>query len=754
VAYGARVRISALGAPLSLKLVLPLLLAVGLLAPVASPVDAAVPRAEVHRKDLACRADAPFYHDGALPGRMLLAAGNGEPGRYLTMHAAEEPHGPNSYPSEMVSTAKPGLNRARLEAMERRGVHAAYFSGWHPQLRTLTRRLVARVATCPGEAQVLMGYSQGALVVRALLHNLARTAKGRDLLDHIAGVVLIGDPAANRHEKIKRYGGAKGGGVIATRIPLPRILVTRRLVTSVCAVKDPVCSSTPKTRKGKPTKQTARKPVRSHLAYDLGLGKGDIDTVAERAITDMFEQLVERYAAMPQWADVCWGDAGVPSVACNARREGDTFSVASSARGYRLVGSATTLPAGVSVSSDLTLSGVVPDRDHDDLVVGFTSPTVAPAVVRRVHVALGGWPRATARPGVQRISHALGGGPANGASSQPDLSADGHRVAFVSSASDLVAGDTNGAGLDVFVWDRATDTTQRLAVGDASTAWPDVSSDGRYVEFTTKARLAGDTDDLADVFVWDTQTGTVQLASPGTAVPVVAGSIAPDGATVFFREDPTGRPAIGNAVRSWDRVGETVTAVPPPAGWSWTIDSNNPIDPRPWAASPDGRYVLMQSTAADRAGLWDRQTGAQHGVGCGVAAGSFVTGAAAAVAADGSTFSFTNYFPNNRVIQNFRFVCAPLTGDHLDAGTTVPFNAAWQLVASGDLPAVQDRTTGVRSTPTTEPPQSGPTVWQFTTFTADGSTIVFGSTAQNILDMPFADLGRSEVYLWDRTVSP
>lgn len=742
------VRISESTVPVSLKLLLPLLLALGVLAPVVSPVEAAAPHADAQRRDAQCRADAPYYDPGTLPGRMLLAVGNGSAGSILTIAAADT-LSPGTHTSELVSRVKPRLTRAKLEAMEHRGVHSAYFSGWHAQVRTQTRRLVARVATCPDEAQVLIGYSQGALVLRATLRNLTRTAKGRGILDHIAGVVLIGDPAANRREKIKRYGGAKGSGVIRARIPLPRVLVARHLVTSVCAANDSVCSSTPKTRKGTPTKAAGRRALRHHLAYDVGHGRQmDIDTVAEKAVEDMSADLDRRYRDRPQWTLACYVYPSSSSGPCYQSREGDAFSAPATSAGYRLVAAATTAPAGVSVAPDLTISGVVPDRDHDDVVVAFTSSTVAPAVVRRAHLSLGSWPRQTARPGVKRISHAMGGGAANGASSQPDLSADGQHVAFVSTASDLAAGDSNGAGLDVFLWDRATDTTKRLAVGDASTAWPDVSADGHYVEFTTKAQLAGDTDTLADAFVWDTQAGTVQLASPGTAVPVSAGSITPDGSTVFFRQDPPGTVPAGNTVSRWDRAGDAVSPVPPPTGWSWTVD---PDSPRPWASSPDGRYVVAQSTSATQALVWDRQLDAQQGKGCVVSSG-MVTGASGAVAADGTVFSFTNYMPNNRITTMFRVVCGTTTGERLDSATGEPFTGSWQLVEGG--PSVRDRSTGVVTSPTTEPTRPGDVVKGFTGYTADGSTIVFGSTAKNIVEQEQGYLGRSEVYLWDRTVSP
>src|SRR5690348_9023637 len=62
-----------------------------------------------------------------------------------------------------------------------------------------------------------------------------------------------------------------------------------------------------------------------------------------------------------------------------------------------------------------------------------------------------------------RVSLSSTGRQANGGSGTPALSADGRFVAFVSSGSNLVPGDTNGQG-DVFVRDRLTGLTRRLSV--------------------------------------------------------------------------------------------------------------------------------------------------------------------------------------------------------------------------------------------------------------------------------------------------
>ena len=64
--------------------------------------------------------------------------------------------------------------------------------------------------------------------------------------------------------------------------------------------------------------------------------------------------------------------------------------------------------------------------------------------------------------------------------------ADGRYVAFPSSASNLVSGDTNGTW-DIFVHDRQTGQTYRVSVsswggqGNGDSYSPSISADGRYV---------------------------------------------------------------------------------------------------------------------------------------------------------------------------------------------------------------------------------------------------------------------------------
>jgi hypothetical protein len=114
----------------------------------------------------------------------------------------------------------------------------------------------------------------------------------------------------------------------------------------------------------------------------------------------------------------------------------------------------------------------------------------------------------------KRASVSSSGGQGNGKSLLPSISADGRYVAFVSGASNLVAGDTNYVN-DVFVHDRQTGETKRVSVsssggqGKNGSSDPDFSADGRYVAFESFASnlVPNDTNDGIDVFVhevsWD-----------------------------------------------------------------------------------------------------------------------------------------------------------------------------------------------------------------------------------------------------------
>jgi Tol biopolymer transport system component len=111
-----------------------------------------------------------------------------------------------------------------------------------------------------------------------------------------------------------------------------------------------------------------------------------------------------------------------------------------------------------------------------------------------------------------RVSVDVGGGDPNGTSSAPSISADGHLVAFTSSATDLVVGDGNESpSTDVFVRDVESHATTRASLDaaggdpDSSSFDPAISADGRFVTFTSDASdlVPGDGNAARDVFVRD-----------------------------------------------------------------------------------------------------------------------------------------------------------------------------------------------------------------------------------------------------------
>jgi Tol biopolymer transport system component len=123
-----------------------------------------------------------------------------------------------------------------------------------------------------------------------------------------------------------------------------------------------------------------------------------------------------------------------------------------------------------------------------------------------------------------RVSVNSEGGEGNGGSQLPKLSADGRSVVFISGATNLVAGDTNGFD-DVFVHDRRTGTTTRVSVNSAgiqannNSDDPTMSADGRFVAFNSAATnlVAGDTNGTLDAFVHDRRTGTTTRVSVDSA---------------------------------------------------------------------------------------------------------------------------------------------------------------------------------------------------------------------------------------------
>jgi Tol biopolymer transport system component len=121
------------------------------------------------------------------------------------------------------------------------------------------------------------------------------------------------------------------------------------------------------------------------------------------------------------------------------------------------------------------------------------------------------------------VSVSTNGGFGNGSSGSAVMTPDGRYVAFVSSANNLVAGDTNGIP-DIFVRDRVLGTTTLASHGAMSAGWsastdngslePSITPDGRFVAFySTATNLVAGVTTLGNIYVRDLQAGTTYWAS-------------------------------------------------------------------------------------------------------------------------------------------------------------------------------------------------------------------------------------------------
>ena len=155
-----------------------------------------------------------------------------------------------------------------------------------------------------------------------------------------------------------------------------------------------------------------------------------------------------------------------------------------------------------------------------------------------------------------RVSVSSGGVQANKSSQglALSLSADGRFVAFNSLATNLVPGDTNNEN-DVFVHDRQTGKTVRASVGpggiqlNASSGGSALSANGRFVAFKSSATnlVPGDTNGVNDLFVRDLFTATITRVNvgPGGAqadLPMTSAfgsAISADGRFVVFSSQAT-----------------------------------------------------------------------------------------------------------------------------------------------------------------------------------------------------------------------
>ena len=208
-------------------------------------------------------------------------------------------------------------------------------------------------------------------------------------------------------------------------------------------------------------------------------------------------------------ADLVVGDAnGASDVFLKSVATGELILVS------RALGGGTANGASDHATASTNGNFVLFESDASNLVTGDTNG------LRDVFL----FERATGA--ITRVSVAPSGAEGNGPSGSAgldrgsDLSDDGNRIVFTSSATNFVAGDTGGF-TDVFVLDRASgvltcvtvDGLSAFANGDSLE--PSISGNGAVVAFASEATnlVAADTNGARDVFVSMVGTGVFHLAS-------------------------------------------------------------------------------------------------------------------------------------------------------------------------------------------------------------------------------------------------
>lgn len=212
----------------------------------------------------------------------------------------------------------------------------------------------------------------------------------------------------------------------------------------------------------------------------------------------------------------------------------------------------------------------------------------------------------------ERVSVDAAGGDSNGVSGEFSIAItrDGRFVAFDGRASNLVAGDTNGAR-DIFVRDRLLGTTERVSVdslgvqGNGNCFHVSITPDGRFVAFESVASnlVPGDVNGMDDIFLHDRATGTTELVSISTAGALGNGdslypSVSADGLYVAFASNasnlaPLDTNGCVDVFLRNRQLGLTTRVSRSSSGSQGNSHSNFPC------ISADGRYIAFMSQATN-----------------------------------------------------------------------------------------------------------------------------------------------------------
>lgn len=216
----------------------------------------------------------------------------------------------------------------------------------------------------------------------------------------------------------------------------------------------------------------------------------------------------------------------------------------------------------------------------------------------------------TVNGNIERISKNGAGQEANGASNNPVISGNGQFVVFESFASNLVSGDTNRS-IDIFMYDRLSDTMELISVDSAGTPGnshsfaPSVSADGQFVAFySMSTNLApGDSNRAIDVFVRNrslARTDVISVDVNGYPANMASWqpTISADGQYVAFASNATNLVAGDNNnvqdIFLYNRLNGTLSLLSKAADGS----PANGASGYP-AMSGNGNYIVFESDASN-----------------------------------------------------------------------------------------------------------------------------------------------------------
>ncbi|WP_222320766.1 Ig-like domain-containing protein [Rhizobium leguminosarum] len=360
----------------------------------------------------------------------------------------------------------------------------------------------------------------------------------------------------------------------------------------------------------------------------------------------------------------------------------------------------------------------------------------------------------------------------NASSGDAVLSADGSALAFVSDASNLTAGNTNGR-TDIFFYDSATHALTNVTQGGnfGSTA-PDLAADGTKLAFASYASNlpADDTGMASDIFLYDTASHAMTNVTFGANNDSTAPDLSADGTTLAFS-------SLASNLTPGDTNGNWDVFLYQTASHAFTnVTQGGNGASGPPVLSPDGSKLAFTSPASnltpgDSNGqsdifLYDTTTHAFTNV----TEGGNGQSRGAVLSADGSKLAFYSYASNltpgdtNGSWDVFLYDTDTHTltnvtedgngGSTLTAisadGSKLVFESYANTLTPGDTTGGQLADIflyDIASHGLTNITQGGNGLSGFPDISADGSGLVFYSNADNLT--PYDSNGRADVFFYD-----